>query len=263
MENEHVKEFLAILKGNGKDSSGLVALLGYVTDAETQLSRAADELRSIHQELREMREERNHPVRTALQKAAKSLESNITESRSWLNEIKAKIIEGCKNAIVAFKQRGISALNSIVKFFRVRPMLKIMRNNMQKDIESNRATIAKIEAISRQYHSIGWAFKNLGRAIIGKKTVRKFEPNGKLAEFMKSPFEREIKRLIKSCAAIDKSIAALDSLEKAAPQKSVAAKREEDRPSTLGTMKKLQKQVDKQKRDAPAVSRSKQAEAAI
>ena len=263
MENEHVKEFLSIMKENGKDLGELTAFFSYVTSVETQLSRAVDELQAINRELHDMREERNHPVRTALQNTAQSLEANITETRSRLNELKTKIIEGCKNAVSAFKQRGISALSSITKFFRIKPALQSLRNSLQNNIKADQDAIAKIEAISRQYHSIGWAFRNLGRAIIGKKTVRKFEPNGKLSELMKSPFQRDIKRLTRACNDVDKAIAALERLEKAAPQKTVSSEHKSDKPSTRETMKTLQKQIDQKKKDTPVKNRSKQAEAAL
>ena len=92
VKNEHVKELLSIMAENGKDASGLTALLDYVTSMESHLNKAFGELQYMQRELSGLREERDHPVRTLLQ----SLETRINEASKSLNELKLKIIDGCK-----------------------------------------------------------------------------------------------------------------------------------------------------------------------
>lgn len=231
-ENEHVRELLNILKDNGKDASGLTALLGYVNTMESQLNKAVDELQSVRQELGNMREERDHPLRTAMQKAANTMEANITEARSQLEEIKIKIIEGCKQAIAAFKEKGISALNGIANFFRIKPALESMRKNLENGVKKDNAAIDRIEAMSAEYHSAGKHIRNIGRALRGKEPLTDIKPNGKLAKLVEAPFRTEIKSIKSTIKTVDKAIAAVDRLEKAA-----AAEREEGKPSAKDTMK--------------------------
>ena len=263
MENEHVKEFLSVMKSNGKDASNLSYLIGYVNTMENQLNKAVDELAAMRRELAGMREERNHPVRTALQNTAKALETTINETRDMLNEIKEKIIEGCKNALADFKQKGVSALNGVAKFFKIKPLFEALRSDLQHNIKMDKTAIAKIEAISKQYHTIGRDLGNLGRVIAGKKTVRNIKPNGKLAKLIEAPFRQELKSLTHALKDSEKAIAALKRLEKAAPQKAVSAKRAEEKPSVRETMKTLKVQVEQKKKATPVKNRSKQTEAAI
>jgi len=263
MENEHVKEFLSILRDNGRDASGLLDLLGHVTAMEKQLNTAVDELTSVRRELSTMREERDHPVRTALEKASRSLETTITETRSRLTEIKTKIIEGCKNAVTAFKEKGAAALNGIAKFFRIKPLFTVMRNGLQNDIKRDQAIIAKIEAISTNYHTAGMHLRNVGRALRGKEALTTIKPNGKLAKLVTAPFKVEMKCLRNALADCEKAIVALDRLDKAVPQKTAAAENAERKPSVKATMKKYQKQIEAERSEAPVAAKTKRREAEI
>ena len=82
METPEVKELLSIMRDNGKDTSGFLSLLGQVTSMENHLNKAVEELAAMRHELSEMRDERDHPVRTALQNAAKAMEEKINAMRN-------------------------------------------------------------------------------------------------------------------------------------------------------------------------------------
>jgi hypothetical protein len=264
MENEHVREFLSILRDNGKDASGLLDLLGHVTSMENQLTKAVEELTSMRRELAGMREERDHPVRTALEKASRSLEATISETRARLAEIKEKIVEGCKNAVAGFKEKGAAALDGIAKFFRIKPMFENLRKNLQSDIRRDQAVIAKIESMGTKYHTAGMHLRNVGRALRGKEAVAAIKPNGKLAKLAAAPFRTEMRCLQSALRDSEKAIAALDRLDKSVVrQKAAAAERKAERPSTLETMKRLQKQLEAERADAPAAAKTKKREAEL
>ena len=263
MENPDVKELLSILRDNEKDTSGLLSLLGQVTSMETHLNKAVAELSAMRQELSEMRDERDHPVRTALQNAAKAMETKINDMREQLNEIKEKIIEGCKNAVSAFKEKGVAALNGIAKFFRIKPLFESLRNNMQNNIKTDQAAVVKIEAMATKYHTAGMHLRNVGRALQGKEAINEIKPNGKLAKLAAAPFRSVMKNMTKALKTADNAIAALDRLDKAAPVKTKSKDRGREKPSTLETMKTLQKQIDAERQDAPAVAKTKKREAEI
>ena len=120
MDNEHVKAFLSILQEHRPiDAQDFLSTLRDVSAMERQLNAAVIELTAMRRELGEMREAQNHPVRTALQKAITTLENRINDLRERLDAVKANIIEGCKNAVAVFKEKGAAALNGILNFFRV------------------------------------------------------------------------------------------------------------------------------------------------
>ena len=250
-DNEHVKALLSILQDNDKDASGIVAMLGYVASMENQLTKAVDELAAMRRELSGMREERNHPVRTALEKASRSLEATISESREMLVDLKEKIVEGCKNVVASFKANGTAALDGVAKFFRIKPSFEALRDTLLGDIKRDQAAIDKIGSLATQYHTVGMHLRNVGRAIRGRDTTVTIKPNGKLAKLASAPFRSEMKCLHSVLRDAQRAIAVLDRLDKAAPQKA-AAERGEEKPSVKETMKRLQKQIDADRADAPA-----------
>lgn len=98
-ENEYVKELLALLKENqspaGKE---LLEAIGHVSEMEKQLASAVDELKAMRQDLEKMK---NPPLKSALQKSIVVLQDRILALRDSLAELKAGIIEGCKNTLAA------------------------------------------------------------------------------------------------------------------------------------------------------------------
>lgn len=80
MENEHVKELLAILRENNAPSTqDFLAVLNQVGAMERQLDAAVKELAAMRRELNEAWEQA-HPVKTALQIAVKTLDNNVAVS---------------------------------------------------------------------------------------------------------------------------------------------------------------------------------------
>ena len=258
VENEQVKEFLSILRDNGKDDSGLTALLGYVTSMENQLNKAVDELTVMRRELSGMRGERDHPVRTALEKASRSLEVAISETQERLAQLKEKIVGGCIDAAAEFKAAGAAALNDIARFFRIKPAFESLRNKLQSDIKHGQAAIDKIGTLSTRYHTAGMHLRNAGRALRGKETAPAIKPNGKLAKLAAAPFRTEIRCLRNTLRDAEKAIAALDRLDMGVRQK--AAERGEEKPSVNATMKRLQKQIDSDRAESPTTAKAKRKE---
>ena len=105
-ENQYVKELFSILQDNGRDTSGLSALIGHVGEMENFIKRAEDKIADMKSQLSDMKEVQNHPVKAALQTAIKTLETKVAEVRERLSDLKNNIVEGCKNAVAAFKERG-------------------------------------------------------------------------------------------------------------------------------------------------------------
>ena len=91
VENEYVKELLAVLKENpspsGKDFAEMVAHVG---ELESRLAEAVEELKTMRQELQQVQ---NRSLKAVLQKSCKSLEDNISNMRQKLAELKDHIIE--------------------------------------------------------------------------------------------------------------------------------------------------------------------------
>ena len=252
LDNEYVKELLAILqKNNAPSTKDFLAVLHQVGAMEKQLDAAVKELSTMRQELKEAQEQ-NHPVKTALQKAVIVMQGQVLHLREQLAELKQNVVEGCKNAVADFKEKGISALDNVARFFKVRPILESMRNTLTKDIQSDDRAIAKIEAISTEYHQAGRHLKNMGRAMLGREAVQEAKQPGKLAGAISAPFRAERSCLAAMKQSVDKTIGAMARLEERAAEK---------KPSIRETIETHQKQVEQVKKDAPPAERPRPANA--
>jgi len=244
LENEHVKELLAIMKANRlSGAEDLLAVIHQVGAMEKQLDAAVNELKTMRRELETMREE-SHPIKTALQNAVKTLEKNIAVMRERLDELKANIIDGCKNAVTAFKEKGLSALRNIADFFKIKPGLEALHENLNKSIKLDERAIAKIGAVSAEYHEAGRHLKNMGRALVGKEAVSEAKAPGRLAGAIAAPYRAERACLIAARRHIKAAIGAVARLENA-----------ERKPPIMETINKLNEQIAQAKKDAPAVER--------
>lgn len=191
LENEHVKELLAILEANNSpDRKDFFAALNQVGAMERQLDAAVKELAAMRRELNEARE-LAHPVKTALQNAVKTLEKNVAVLRGRLDAVKRNVIEGCKNAVDAFKEKGISALHNVARFFKIRPLLEAVRNDLTENIRFDEEAISKIEAVSTEYHEAGRHVKNMARALAGMESIRDVKSAGWLVRALEAPFKTE------------------------------------------------------------------------
>ena len=249
MENEHVKELLSIMEESRVDSKDLRELLGHVGDMERQLDAAVRELTVMRRELNGMREDQNHPARAALRNTARSLEGTVKETRGRLASLKNNIIEGCKNAVAAFKEKGVSVLNRIAGFLGIKDGLQNMRESLNRSIGENEKAIAKIEAVSAEFHKTGSHMRNIGRVLLGKETREDVKPTGKLANFLESPYRSELAHLKRTGKSLDAAIGKLEKLERAA-----------ERPSVLENMKTLKEQAARENTEKSAPKKQKQME---
>jgi len=244
MENEYVKELLAVMKANNMPGvKDLLAVIGQVGVMEKQLDTMITELQGIRRELAEA-QKHNHPIKTVLQGAVANTQGQILDLRDKLGELKDKIIEGCKNALSAFKEKGLSALRNIASFFKVRPLLESMRDNLDNGIKQNEATIAKIETMSADYHEAGRHLKNIVRAMSGREPVQEAKPVGKIAKVMQAPSRSKLSIRMNMRKNIAAALGAVERLEKT-----------ERKPPVMETVNKLNEQIARAERDAPARER--------
>lgn len=233
-ENAAVQELMNILRGNGLDSQlrEVNQLIGYVDTMEKKIGAVLDELSGVRQQLNELKD-KQHPLRAACVKMLNALQENVNEAKQELNSLKNAIIEGAKNAVAAFKENGIAALNSVMKFFKVKDGLNALRDSADKSIKSVENSVAKIETMSNEIHAAGSHMRNIGRAARGKETLSDVKENGKLAKAVQSPFKavKTIMSGIKKAAGV--LVSRLDQLDAAAKHNREKSAAKTKKPSIL------------------------------
>ena len=242
MENEYVQKLLALMEANhlsGRDD--LSAVIGQVAAMEDHLSAMTKELAAMRRELAEARKQ-NHPVKNTLQKVVNTMRGQITELREMLAGLKQGVIDGCKHALAAVKEKGLSALRNIAEFFNIRPGLEAMRDRLAENMKQDTAAIAKIEAVSGEYHEAGRHFVNMGRVLAGAEPIQEAKPVGKLAKVITAPIKADRAALWTMRRCVVAAIGGLIRLEN-----------RERKPPIMETVNKLNEKIEQSRRDAPVV----------
>jgi len=261
-DNPYVKELFSTLQDNGKDASGLIALLCHINDMEKYVKRADDTISEMKSQLADMKEVQKHPVKTALQNAIKTLEQKVADIKGRLAALKNSIVDGCKKAVATFKAKGIVALDKIASFFQVKQDLQDWNKRIEGIIRTDDKAIAKIESFANEYHSAGKHVRNIARLAVGKQPIDTKKEAGKLAKTIAAPYKAQKAAVTGLKKPIEKAIAKLEQLEKnaaaiqverTAAKKPVVAKK----PSVLGQLRENIALVNQAKREAPMQERLK------
>jgi hypothetical protein len=261
-ENPYVQNLFAILNDNGKDTKGLAALIGHVSEMESFVKRAEDKIADMKTQLAEMKEAQGHPVRTALQGAIKALETKVAEVKERISELKTAITDGAKSAVAAFKENGAAALGNVAKFFHIKGALKAIDKSVDRDIAICDRAVATIGKFAENYHEAGRGIKNMGLIIIGREPVDQKKENGKLAAVMSAPYKAEKAAMNGIKKAVGATLQRLEQIESAQEAKQVRRVIEK-KPSVLDELDANVKMLAEQDLARPAPDRAKVKEAAL
>lgn len=243
-ENELVKELLDLLKENKTPGAEeFTQLIGYVGVMEERLSEAVEELKSVRQELQKTQD---HSLKTALGKCCKAMEENLSTMRKQLSDLKDWIVEGCRNVLDDFQQRGAVALNGITRFLHLKPALDQISRAAKRGIQASDRAISQIDTFSKEFHEAGRHLKNMGRSIRGKDLAEQPKENGKIAGAIKTVIKAEKFCISAVLEGAEKATGSLEKLEKTA-----------ERPSVLKAMREHSPQETK-KREKPVPVQGKE-----
>lgn len=240
LDDPAVKEFLALLEQHDAPGKGeFLALLQQIAGMEKQLNTATAELAAMR---RELAEARDGPVKRALTKAVRGLEKGVAVLRERLDMLRESVKDGCRRAVAAFRERGVSALARTTEFFHLRPALEAVGRAADKAMADCDRTAADVLNVSANYHEAGRHLKNAGRVLAGLEPVVEANGPGKLARAVESLCKKEkaLHGAIKLNA--QRAAASLSRLEQAAQRP----------PSIRQTMRALNEKIAREQRERPA-----------
>ncbi len=254
-ENEYIKDLFGILHEYGRDSGGLSALLDHVGEMESFVKRAEDRIADMKIQLDSISEIQNHPLKAALQKAIRALESTVREVKQQIVALRENIVEGCRNAVAAFRERGVTALDNLASFFHVRQGLQAMKNNIVADMNVCDKSLADINSFAREYHSAGRHIKNMMRVAVGKQPIDRKKEAGRIVRVVSAPYKAYKVILSKLKNAVDNALGKLSRLENTTLVKH--AERElVKKPSILGKLEANKARVAREQRERQVPERA-------
>ena len=189
--NVHIKELYSLLRENGKETTGLDALISTVKGMEGLIKSAETRMEVLQANLNIMKEIQAHPIKHMLQKANNNMKIQIEGMKTCISRVKNNIINGCKKAVISCKEVGIKALDKLASFFRIKPMLQMISKKAQSCMNQCDKNIARMETFSTEYHETGLHLKNMVRMLVGRDPVDKPKEIGKLANTVCNSYRRE------------------------------------------------------------------------
>jgi hypothetical protein len=255
MQNEYVQELFVILNDHGRDAAGLSALIGHVNEMENFVKRAEDKIADMKSQLSEMKEAYNHPVKTALQKAIKSLENTVSIMKERISDLKTGIIEGCRNAVQTFKEKGISALDKLASFFHIKGAFKAIDKGAKDNVAVCDKSIAHTKSYYNEFYTANRAIRNMGRIIIGKEPLPGQSETRRLEKVAITPHraERAINLRISELAVL--AVKGLEQLETSVVDKRENRVREKKPQTLLGEVREARQLVEQRKLEMPVPER--------
>ena len=240
--NDDVTALLNILEANDMPSAkDLLSTINQVSAMEKHLAAMVAELGNMRRELAEA-QRINHPIKNAMQKAVITVQAQVLDLRDKLDAVKQEIIIGCKTALDALSNQGLSALRNLSDFFKIRPGLEALQKDIDRAIRQDEVAISIIEKISTRYHEAGMHLANTGRALTGKEAIQKAKPIGKIAKAFMAPIRADRACCMAMSKCVNKAIGAVGRMEKT-----------EHLPPIKETLKKHNKEMEQARRDAPEV----------
>lgn len=216
-DNAQVQNFIKLLKENkaNEQFKTIVMLIDYVDTMEKRLDTAASKYKNMEKEIAALKDENSKSVFT---KISDDVKLSVNETLEKLGKVKDAILDGIKNALTAVKNTGLSALNSVMKFFKVKDGLNDLRESVNKTILKAENAAEKIDKAFQNMHTAASNQRNVFRNLAGKETKEDIKPNGKIAAAVKAPNKAAAAIMKGVRKIIDKATNSLDKLEKKAEQ---------------------------------------------
>lgn len=168
-EQPEIMELFQVLGGNGleKERQEVESLVGCLEGMESQFHQVLEELKAVRGQLAQIQDK---GIKAAAVRIVEKAEGKMQEIGSQLAAVKENLLRCAKNAVTAFKERGVDALKKAVSAMRIPSALSMLKEGFHSGMESMNKNAAKMAVISGEIHEAGEHTKNIGRVLFGRGT---------------------------------------------------------------------------------------------
>lgn len=170
-ENEDIKILIETLKKNkmSKQLPALIDTLEYVSTLENQFNEITNEIVKVKEQMANMQE---NPIKKAIRTSIQNIEIRINEAKNFFDNVKGALIDGAKQTIENFNQKGIFVLNEVFNFLHIKDSVKVIKDilgNVEKHLNK---TIKELEQIEQkvQKSSVLSELNNKKGQVVTKKS---------------------------------------------------------------------------------------------
>lgn len=164
-----IMELFQALEGNGleKEHQEVESLVSCLEGMESQFHQVLEELKAVRGQLEQIQDK---GIKATAVRIVEKAEGKMQEIGSQIAAVKENLLRSAKNAVTAFKERGVEALKKAVSAMRIPSALSILKEGFHNGMESMNKNAAKMAVISGEIHEAGEHTKNIGRVLFGRGT---------------------------------------------------------------------------------------------
>lgn len=168
-EQPEIMELFQALEGSGlkKERQEVESLVGCLESMESQFNQVLEELKAVRGQLAQIQD---RGIKAAAGHIVEKASEKMQEIGSQITAVKENLIRSAKNAVAAFKERGVGALKKAVSAMRIPSALSMLKEGFHNGMESMNKNAAKMAAVSGEIHEAGEHTKNIGRVLLGRRT---------------------------------------------------------------------------------------------
>lgn len=176
-EQPEIRELFEVLEGNGlkKERQEVETLVNYLEGMESQFGQVIEELKEVRGQLEKIQDK---GIKATAVRLLDSAEGRVQEIGGQIAVVKANFVRSAKNAVGAFKEKGVDALRRAVSAMKIPAALSALKESLHSGMESMERNAAKIGIVGGELNKAAQHTKNAGRALIGRRTKEPAEEKG-------------------------------------------------------------------------------------
>lgn len=163
-----MKELFEILQGNGlkKEQQEVETLVDYLESMGNQFSQMIGELQEMREELEKMQD---RGIRATVSRVLEGAENKTQEIWGKVSMIGKNLIQSAKNALAAFREKGVNALRRAVSAMKIPQVLSAVKNMMHRGAEKMNGKAEKTQMLAQELHKAREHRRNVVRILTGKR----------------------------------------------------------------------------------------------
>lgn len=250
----NVEELLEILIDlNMSQSQQTVSLLmNYMNDVEENFFYVLQELDTVKEQLANVQNSpQTQVVRQPLVELAGQMGDKIASLQEQFKALRVSVNEKAAQIVQNFKDHGVIALNHVCEFLGIKETMTQLKESFLDTAVNMQASLDKIDNVHNELREASTHAKNVGRAMVGKKTLPVPESREKGFFYqMKRPYQGMKNFCTEQVIKLEKGIKGMERLEKSAVKAT-------QNPSIVNKLQHLKERQEEQKKSVPAVNQTK------
>lgn len=239
-ELPEIMELFQALEGNGleKERQEVELLVGCLEGMESQFQQVLEELKAVRGQLEQIQDK---GIKATAVRIVEKAEGKMQEIGSQIAAVKENLLRSAKNAVTAFKEKGVDALKKAVSAMRIPSALSKLKEGFHSGMENMNKNAAKMAVISGEIHEAGEHTKNISRVLFdrGTKEPKPHNPDKGITAKIKLAFlscGRAFSNMERAAENAMQRLEQLDNREIKKPSVKAELKRLKDKKAPISQM---------------------------